>query len=162
MRGPGGPPPGPPGGDWNETVIPVGRGSEGFDVTPDGKQAWVANAWDGTVSVIDIAQRRVTATLQANARGANRLKFTPDGTRALISAGAQLVIFDVATQKEIKRLTLGHAGGGGILVQPDGQRAYIAFAGDGFVAVIDLKTLEVVGKIDAGGNPDGLAWAVQQ
>ena len=162
MRGPGGPPPGPPGGDWNETVIPVGRGSEGFDVTPDGKQAWVANAWDGTVSVIDIAQKKVTTTLQANAHGANRLKFTPDGTRALISAGAQLVVFDVATQKEIKRLTLGHGGGGGILVQPDGQRAYIAFAGDGFVAVIDLKTLELVGKIDAGGNPDGLAWAVQQ
>jgi YVTN family beta-propeller protein len=162
MRGPGGPPPGPPGGDWNETVIPVGRGSEGFDVTPDGKQAWVANAWDGTVSVIDIAQKKVTATLQANARGANRLKFTPDGTHALISAGAILVIFDVATQKEIKRLTLGHGGGGGVLVQPDGQRAYIAFAGDSFVAVIDLKTLEMVGKINAGGNPDGLAWAVQQ
>ncbi len=162
MRGPGGPPPGPPGGDWNETVIPVGRGSEGFDVSPDGKQAWVANAWDGTVSVIDIDAKKVTATLQANARGANRLKFTPDGSKALISAGAELIVFDVATQKEIKRIRIGRAGGGGVLVQPDGQRAYVAFAGDGFVAVIDLKTLEVVGKIDAGGNPDGLAWAVQQ
>jgi YVTN family beta-propeller protein len=162
MRGPGVPPPGPPGGDWNETVIPVGRGSEGFDVSPDGRLAWVANAWDGTVSVIDIAARKVTATLRANARGANRLKFTPDGTKALISAGAELVIFDVATQKEVKRLKIGRAGGGGILVQPDGQRAYVAFSGDGFVAVIDLKTLEVVGKIDAGPNPDGLAWAVQQ
>jgi len=67
---PGGPPPGPPGGDWNETVIPVGRGSEGFDVTPDLKQAWVANAWDGTISVIDIDAKKVTATLAANARGA--------------------------------------------------------------------------------------------
>ncbi len=162
MRGPGGPPPGPPGGDWNETVIPVGRGSEGFDVSPDGKQAWVANAWDGTVSVIDISAKKVTATLQANARGANRLKFTPDGAKALISAGAELIVFDVATQKELKRIRIGRAGGGGVLVQPDGRRAYVAFSGDGFVAVIDLKTLEVVGKIDAGGNPDGLAWAVQQ
>ena len=162
MRGPGVPPPGPPGGDWNETVIPVGRGSEGFDVSPDGRLAWVANAWDGTVSVIDVEAKKVTATLQANARGANRLKFAPDGTKALISAGAELVIFDVATQKEVKRLKIGRAGGGGILVQPDGQRAYVAFAGDGFVAVIDLKTLEVVGKIEAGPNPDGLAWAVQQ
>jgi YVTN family beta-propeller protein len=162
MRGPGGPPPGPPGGDWNETVIPVGRGSEGFDVSPDSKLAWVANAWDGTVSVIDIDAKKVTATLQANARGANRLKFTPDGTKALISAGAELVIFDVASQKEVKRLKIGRAGGGGVLVQPDGQRAYVAFSGDNFVAVIDLKTLEVVGKIDAGPNPDGLAWAVQQ
>ena len=154
--------PGPPGGDWNETVIPVGRGDEGFDVSPDGKQAWVANAGDGTISVIDLAEKKVTATVQANARGANRLKFTPDGTRALVSAGPELVVFDVPTQKEVKRLRIGRGGGGGILVQPDGQRAYAAFAEDGFVAVVDLKTLEVVGKLDAGPNPDGLAWAVQQ
>jgi YVTN family beta-propeller protein len=162
MPRPGGPPPGPPGGDWNETVIPVGGGSEGFDVTPNNAQAWVANAHDGTVSVIDVAAKKVTATLQANARGANRLKFTPDGTKALVSAGGDLIIFDVATQKEIKRLHIGRGGGGGIQIQPDGDRAYVSFAADGFVAVIDLKTLEVVGKINAGGNPDGLAWAVQQ
>ena len=169
---PGAPPPGqgagprrmprPPGGDWNETVIPVGGGAEGFDVTPDGKQAWIANAWDGTISVVDLAQKKVTATVQANARGANRLKFTPDGTRALVSAGPELVVFDVATQKEVKRLRIGQGGGGGILVQPDGARAYVAFAQDGFVAVVDLKTLAVVGKVDAGANPDGLAWAMRQ
>lgn len=154
--------PGPPGGDWNETVIPVGGGAEGFDVTPDGKQAWIANAWDGTISVIDVGAKKVTTTVQANARGANRLKFTPDGSRALVSAGPELIVFDVATQKELKRLRIGHGGGGGILVQPDGQRAYVAFAEDGFVAVVDLKTVEVVGKVDAGPNPDGLAWAVQR
>jgi len=154
--------PGPPGGDWKETVIPVGGGAEGFDVSPDGKQAWVANAWDGTISVIDVAEKKVTATVQANARGANRLKFTPDGQRVLISAGPELVVFDVAAQKEVKRLRIGHGGGGGILVQPDGQRAYVAFSEDGFVAVVDLKTLEVVGKVDAGPNPDGLAWAVRK
>ena len=154
--------PGFPGGDWNEMVLPVGGGSEGFDVLPDGKQAWVANAWDGTISVIDFAQKKVTATVQANARGANRLKFTPDGKRALISAGPELIVFDVATQKEVKRLRVGHGGGGGILVQPDGQRAYVAFAEDGFVAVVDLKSLEIVGKVDAGPGPDGLAWAVRE
>jgi YVTN family beta-propeller protein len=162
MQRPNGPPPGPPGGDWNETVIPVGGGSEGFDVTPNNEQAWVANAHDGTISVIDIGARKVTATLQANTRGANRLKFTPDGTKALVSAEGDLIVFDVATQKEIRRLHIGRGGGGGIQVQPDGARAYVSFAADGFVAVIDLKTLEVVGKINAGGNPDGLAWAVQQ
>jgi YVTN family beta-propeller protein len=157
-----GPPPGPSGGDWNETVIPVGRGSEGFDVSPDGKQAWIANAQDGTISVIDLAQKTVTATIKANARGANRLKFTPDGTRALVSAGAEFIVFDVSSQKEVKRLRIGQGGGGGILIQPDGQRAYVAFAQDNIVAVVDLKTLEVVGKIEAGPNPDGLAWAIQQ
>jgi YVTN family beta-propeller protein len=153
--------PAQPGGDWQLTVIPVGGGSEGSDVSPDGQQAWVANAWDGTVSVIDVAGKRVTATLAANVPGANRLKFTPDGSRVLISAGPELVILDAATHKEIKRLAIGH-GSAGILVQPDGLRAYVASSPDGFVAVIDLKTIEVVGRIYVGGAPDGLAWAARQ
>jgi len=155
-----GPPPTPPGGDWNETVIPVGRGAEGFDVSPDGKQAWVANAQDGTVSVIDIGTKKVTATLDANARGANRLKFTPNGKLVLLTPGSALVILDAATRKEVKRLANVH-GSGGIQMQPDGARAYVACGRDGYVAVIDLKTLEQVGRIEIA-SPDGLAWAVEK
>jgi YVTN family beta-propeller protein len=154
-------PPIPPGGDWQESVVPVGHGSEGFDVSPDGKEAWVANAGDGTISIIDISAKRVIETLAANVPGANRLKFTPDGKRVLVSAGPDFVILDSATRKEIKRLKTGR-GSGGVLVTPDGLRAFEACSSDNYVAVIDLKTLEVVGHIDAGGNPDGMAWAVQQ
>jgi len=152
--------PRPPGGDWKLTVIPVGRGSEGFDVSPDGKEAWVANAQDGTVSVIDIAAKKVTATLAANVPGANRLKFTPDGRLVLITAQQALVVLDAATHQEVKRLSNVH-GSGGIQMQPDGVRAYVACGRDGYVAAIDLKKLEMVGKVDVAG-PDGLAWAVQQ
>lgn len=157
---PHGPPPGPPGGDWNETVIPVGRGSEGFDVSPDGKEAWVANARDGTISVIDLATKSVVATLDANVPGANRLKFTPDGKLVLVSPGSALVVFDAATRKELKRLSNVHASGG-IQMQPDGARAYAACGRDGYVAAIDLRTLEMVGRVDVAG-PDGLAWAVER
>jgi YVTN family beta-propeller protein len=34
----------------------------------------------------------------------------------------------------------------------------VALSGDNAVAVIDLKTLEVTGKIATGNGPDGLAW----
>jgi hypothetical protein len=37
----------------------------------------------------------------------------------------------------------------------------VACGQDGYVAVIDLKTLEMVGNIDVAG-PDGLAWAARQ
>jgi hypothetical protein len=37
-----------------------------------------------TLSVIDLATRTVTATLDAKTFGANRLKFTPDGNLVLI------------------------------------------------------------------------------
>jgi YVTN family beta-propeller protein len=162
--GMGGPPPGgmptPPGGDWKLTVIPVGRGSEGFDVSPDGKEVWVANAQDGTVTIIDLAEKKVTATLAADVRGANRLKFTPDGKLVLISPGSALVVLDAATHKEVKRLPDVHASGG-IQMQPDGARAYVACGREGYVAAIDLKTLEMVGKVDVAG-PDGLSWAVRE
>jgi YVTN family beta-propeller protein len=155
--------PGPPGGDWNETVIAVGRGDEGFDVSPDGKEAWTANAWDGTISVVDLTTLRVTDTIHADVSGANRLKFTPDGKRVLVSllGSPELVVLDAATHAVIKRLPIGH-GAAGILMEPDGKRAFVACTPDNYVAVIDLGTLTMTGKVDAGGNPDGLAWAVRR
>ncbi len=130
--------------DWNETVIPVGKGDEGFDVSPDGRELWTANAQDGTLSVIDLATRTVTATLDAKTFGANRLKFTPDGKLVLISSlgDGDLVIYDAASRKEFKRVKIGH-GAAGILIDPDGNRAFIACGPDNYVAVLDLKTFEV-------------------
>jgi YVTN family beta-propeller protein len=147
--------------DWNETVIAVGRGSEGFDLSPDGKEIWVANALDGTISVIDYAAKKVVDTLAANVRNANRLKFTLDGKLVLVGAGAELVVVDAVTRQVVKRIQVGNQGhgAGGILMQPDGARAFVSLGPDNFVAVVDLKTLEVVGHINAGGGPDGLAWA---
>jgi DNA-binding beta-propeller fold protein YncE len=162
-----GPPPGmppgpilPPGGDWQLTNIAAGERNEGFDVTPDLKQAWTVSPADGKVYIIDVNEKKVVATIDANAQRANRLKFTPDGKLALISAGAEFVVIDVAAQKVVMRITTGH-GSGGILVQPDGARAYVACSPDNYVAVIDLKSLTIVGHIQPGGNPDGMAWAVR-
>jgi YVTN family beta-propeller protein len=160
---PNGPPPGPRGPDWEESVVKVGNGAEGFDVLDGGKTIWVANAQDGTVSVIDFASKTVSATLALDVKGANRLKFTPDGKTALIATlgGPNLVFVDVATQSVVKRLKIG-TGAAGIEMQPDGARAFVACTPDDYVAVIDLKTMEVAGKIDAGGQPDGMAWAVRR
>jgi YVTN family beta-propeller protein len=160
---PSGPPPGARGPDWEGTVVKVGNGPEGFDVLGDATTIWAANAQDGTVSIIDFASRKVIDTLAVKARGANRLKFTPDGKTALISSlgGSELVFADVASRKVVKRLKIG-TGAAGIVMQPDGLRAFVACSPDDYVAVIDLKTMEVVGKIDAGGEPDGMAWTVRK
>jgi YVTN family beta-propeller protein len=72
-----------------------------------------------------------------------------------------LVVYDTASRKEVKRIKIGH-GAAGILMQPDGSRAFVACGPDNYVAIIDLKSLEVAGHIDAGGEPDGLAWASRQ
>ncbi len=145
--------------DWRQTVVPVGHGAEGFDVSPDGKQLWAANAGDGTVSILDIAGKKVVQTFAVDAKRSNRLKFTPDGKRVLISdlTNGGLVVVDVAARKEVKRLTLGRSIAG-ILVVPDGSRAYVAATNDNYVAVVDLKNLEVTGHISTGTGPDGMDW----
>ena len=164
----GGPPPGMgsptglPRRTWRVTNVAAGRGAEGFDVSPDGKEIWAANAQDATVTIIDVASKRVTQTVPIPVKGANRLKFTRDGKRVLSSglgagAGANLVVLDAATRKELKSLDLG-GGAAGILIVPDGSRAYVAVSAKDKVAVVDLKSLEVTGYVSTGRQPDGLAW----
>ncbi len=145
--------------NWNETVIPVGKGPEGLDMSPDGKELWTAHSRDGGVSIIDVAAKRVTETFNAKTRRSNRLKFSPDGKLVLISdlEGGEVVALDRASRKEIKRIKLGRSPEG-ILMVPDGSRAYVAVNGDNYVAIIDLKTLETTGRISTGTGPDGMAW----
>lgn len=164
------PPPGPtppiqpaqPRVEWNQTVITVGKGDEGFDVSPDGRELWTANAQDGTLSVIDIAEKKVTATLDAKTFGANRLKFTPDGKLVLISTlrDGDLVIYDAQSRKEFKRVKIG-TGASGILLDTDGSRAFVACSPNNYIAIVNLKTFTLAGRLDVGGEPDGLAWAVR-
>jgi YVTN family beta-propeller protein len=155
-----GPPPEPPHADWSETVVKVGNASEGFDVSRDSKEIWVANAKDGTISIIDFAEKKVIQTLQANVRGANRLKFTPDGKLVFVSSlgGSDVVVFDATTRRETKRIPVGH-GAAGIQMQPDGSRVFVACTPDNYVVAIDLKSFQVTAHIDAGRQPDGMAWA---
>jgi YVTN family beta-propeller protein len=175
-NGPGGAPPpgmppqqqGPPRKTWRITNLPAGHGAEGFDVSPDGKELWAANAQDGTITVIDVAAKKVIETVSISVKGANRLKFTVDGKHVLVSGlaggpsadGTNLVVLEASTRKEIKKLNLG-GGSAGILIEPSGSRAFIAVSAADKVVVLDLKTLEIVGQIQTGKQPDGLAWAVR-
>jgi YVTN family beta-propeller protein len=144
---------------WSETVIPVGKGPEAIDLSPDGQELWTAHSRDGGVSIIDVPAKKVIYTLDVQTKRSNRLKFTPDGKLVLISdfEGGELVVLDRAARKQIKRIQLGRTPEG-ILIVPDGSRAYVGVAGENNVAVIDLKTLEVTGRISTGSGPDGMAW----
>jgi len=166
----------PPGGSnqkaWEVTDVQVGRGSEGFDVSPDGKEIWTGNAQDGTVSIIDFASKKIIQTSPISVKGANRLKFTPDGKLVLVSglgmfgpgaapSATNLVVLDAASRREVKQLSLG-GGAAGILMDLDGSRAFVAVSGGNKVAIVDLKSLTVTGEIAPLGQPDGMAWAVRK
>ncbi len=160
----------PPGSEWLETVVPSGIRDEGFAVSPDRTQMWTASPVDGHVTIIDLNTKKVVGTIDAKAMHANRLAFTPDGKLVLISGGADLVAIDAATHQVIKRIPLNPGASGprggissnGVLIEPDGGRAFVACGADSNVVVVDLKTLTVTGRIAADPGPNGIAWAVRQ
>jgi DNA-binding beta-propeller fold protein YncE len=163
-----GAPPGMPRKVWEVTNIPAGRGAEGFDLSPDGRRIWTANAQDGTITVIDVADMKALETFPVPVKGANRLKFSLDGRHVLVtglgsfgpgqqSATDNLVVLDAISHQVIKAFQLG-GGSAGILMEPSGSRAFVAVNQGGKVVVIDLRTLQVSGQIPAN-QPDGLAWA---
>ena len=149
-------------GRWTQTPIPVGKGPEGIDLSPDGREVWSAASRGGTVSVIDAAAGRVVQTIDVGTKRSNRIKLTADGAFALASDldAGELVVLDARARKVVRRIALGRQPEG-VLIQPGGARAFVAVNGDNHVAVVDLKTWQVVRTLATGTGPDGMAWAGQ-
>jgi YVTN family beta-propeller protein len=156
-----------PDAPWKLTQIAVGKGPEGIDISPDGKEVWVAHRSDGGVSIIDVATDKVVHTLPALARAPIRVKFTPDGKRVLISdvvalggppQQGELVVVDARKRQETGRVPIG-LGPIGIVTAPDSKRAFVAAVAEGKVVVVDLRSMKVIGSVETGAGPDGL-WYV--
>ena len=139
--------------------IAVGKGPEGIDLSPDGHEIWVAHRGDGALSIIDTAADKVVQIVTTGTKMANRVKFTRDGKRVLISdpPSNQVIVYDAATKQLVRKIDTD-AGPEGILIAPDGKRAFIACSNAGKVAVLDLDTLTITGSLATGKDPDGMAW----
>ena len=97
--------------------------------------------------------------IDAKVLGANRLKFTSDGNQVFISSfhNGELTICNSKTQKQIINVQIGK-GATGILTDLIYSWVFVAFSPDNYIAIINLKTLMVIGRLNVGGIPDGLAW----
>jgi YVTN family beta-propeller protein len=160
--------------------VATGEGAEGIDITPDGRNVWVTNRAADTVSIIDASSLEVVETLKCAAFPI-RAKATPDGRHVLVSnaRSGNLAVFDTKNRKEKRRVPLeltaaqmeGRLFGDrfgdssvpiGILIPPDGKRAYVAHANADAISVVDLKKWEAVGTLTAGKEPDGMAYSPLQ
>ena len=156
--------------------IPTGKGAEGLDVTPDGREVWVANREANTITVVDVATLAPVFTIQAPGFPI-RVKITPDGRRAVVTftGAGEVRVYDTATRVETGRIPLGRDAVEGVearvfqkrfgsspapvglLISPDGKRAFVAASHADVVTVIDLEKNRVDDAWTAGREPDGLA-----
>jgi len=156
--------------------VPTGAGAEGIDVTPDGRRVWVTNREADTVSVIDAASLKVVKTMDSKSFPI-RARSTPDGKQVLVShaRSSDVAVYDAASQKELARIKVplppgpkeGRLFGDqfgdsavpiGIVVAPDGKKAFVAAANADAVVILDLATRAVTGTLKAGKEPDGMAY----
>ncbi|MFP9114449.1 YncE family protein [Flavobacterium sp. RHBU_3] len=154
------PPNAKPRHEWRQTLVNVGVGAEGFDVSPDGKELWTARP-DGHVVIVDLTTKKITADFETKVLGLHRLKITPDGkTVCIVSVKTgDLLYYDSKTHKLEKQVKIGR--GAGIYMDKESDRMFVSCTPDNYVVVIDLKTRKEITHLEMG-RPDGITSVIVQ
>lgn len=152
-------------------TVEVGRGAAGVSINPAGTLALVANRSEGTVSVLTISGRTVTAgpkiALGEANSGPSLPVFTPDGRMALVTRDNDHKISVLSIEGTTVTYTRRDINAGlrpyGIDVGARGDVAIVANIGIGggdadTVSVIDIRANppRVVNTVSVGQTPEGI------
>jgi DNA-binding beta-propeller fold protein YncE len=88
--------------------------------------------------------------------GWDYLTYDPDGDRVFVSHGKTVIVVDAASGKVAGEIPAN--GVHGIALVPGQGKGFISNGRGNSVTVFDLKTLQPVGEIPAGTNPDAIVY----
>lgn len=131
-----------------------GPETEGIEFSKDGKKLIVTNEADNTVTVHDIATRKLIKTIKTADYG-NRprgIKVSPDGKTyiATLEVGNKFMVMD-SKFKVVKSVDTGKSPYG-VAFDRKGERLYVAASQDKKLEVFDAKTFDKVGEVVTGGR----------
>jgi YVTN family beta-propeller protein len=121
---------------------------------------WMTDAGAGgnTISILDVATRRKTGTIDL---GENRRPHGMDVIRktgqivVTIENPSGLLLVDPVARKVVRRYDTGGTKPHMVLVDHQGEYAYVSNSGSGTVGVLHLATGKVKTTIPVGENPQG-------
>jgi YVTN family beta-propeller protein len=160
------------------TQIYSGKGAEGAAVSPCGKELWVTNRAENTLTVFDTKTFELISTLECGDFPI-RIKFTPNGKMVLVSnaQSADVAVFDAPNKILLEKIRLSvplpneidddrffanDFKGSSIpigLVIPHNSTAYVANTNADLVSEIDLVTLKITRHFPTGKQPDGINFS---
>jgi YVTN family beta-propeller protein len=119
----------------------------------DGSRGYTSNVGAGTVSVLDMKNRKTIAVIPI-AKTAQRISISRDDSMVFTSdqTNPQLAVIDTATNK-IKTWVPLPGIGYGTASTKDGRWLLVTMRQANQVAVVDLHTLHVVRTVDVGHTP---------
>ncbi len=146
---------------WRLPKVPTGRTPKVVEITPDGKQLLVANWHSGTITVVELATRTVTATIQSGASP----RFVPRGLAiASDSRTAYVANMGGGTISTIDLVALAKVREDAITPNPrhlalarDGRTLYISENGGGVVLKYDLVEGKELGRAAVGDQTRTIA-----
>lgn len=148
-------------------TVTTGRECEGVGISPDGKSIWAGNRAEDTISVIDMATRKVVKKIESKGFP-YRVQFTPDGKWALIphAMSGELVVCDVEKMAVARRIKVGAMGvkvpvpnpsPAGVWPYADSRFALVTLRNDNSVVLVDLHSGETISRIEVQKSPDGVS-----
>lgn len=147
-------------GRSHEMTLRVPPTPEAIGAAPDGSEVWVGSNDRGSITAFRTSPWSEGEEVLTGFGWPYRILFTPDLRRVLIPdlRGDRLRIVDRASRAELAALNFPGGGPQGITVTPDSRFAFQSLSAEGRVVVIDLASHEVVGSLDVGARPDGVAY----
>ncbi len=126
--------------------------------------AYVSLNGDDEVAKIDVATRRVIAK-RPTGDGPAQTYVTADGARLLVAnQGTEdrpsdtVSIYDTATMRLVGTVRTGR-GAHGVAADPGSRFAFVTNMYDDDVAIVDLRSLEVVSRVKVGDMPNGISFS---
>jgi DNA-binding beta-propeller fold protein YncE len=134
--------------------IPTGQSeSHMLIISSDGRYGYTANVGPGTVSVIDLQDKKVEKIIPIS-KVTQRIAISPDDKWVFTSdqTKPQLAVIDTA-KKEVSRWIELPGVGYGTAPTPDGNWLVVAMPRAQKVAFVDLKTMTVAHTVDVPRSP---------
>lgn len=125
-------------------------------VTKDGKRGYTANVGPGTVSVLDLENKKLLKVIPIS-KMCQRISLSVDDKLAFTSDqfAPLLVVIDTATNEiktQIKLPDIGY----GTAPTPDGKSLVVALVNANKVAIVDLETQKVTATMDVPAAPQAV------
>lgn len=146
-------------------VLNFKPGIEGLDISSNGKELWVANRNDSSVTVVNSANGEVLALLPAH-QVAFRVKCLPNGEFVVVSNGlsGNISLYNGKEKKLVKDIDVTGESGAqpvpvGIAIEPTSKYIYVCLAGYNQVVEIETKGWTISRSLNTGIEPDGVYYS---